>query len=334
MTIQKNLTSTKRGNIFALILMGFYPIASVLISVIIGLITGGNDAKIEKAGLVVVIIQDLIIILIPVLLYSIVTRTKLKAIIPHEKLSIKNILYIILLTLLMSPIMTVISSVTTIFYPADVNTQILSYINALPMPLCVLALAIMPAIFEELAFRGVVLSNYRSVSLLPAAIVSGLFFGLFHLDFYQMGYAFVAGVFFSFIVRYTNSIYASMFSHFLINGTQVILSKIALTMTEMYGINVTFEQTASTTSSYSSIIAGIFFTAVATPFLIITFKKFMEHNKNHRFDYELSITRKKPEEFEIDLEKINRKRPEFIDIYFIAYVVISIILAIIFSQFK
>lgn len=321
------MTSPKRGNIFAIFLILFSTIASLVISIILA----NTGADIEKAQLVLIIIQDLIILLIPVLLYCLISHTSLSSIIPHERLSGKNILYIILLTILVSPLIVVVSSVTTIFYPADINVVILNYINKLPMPLCILALAVMPAIFEELAFRGVILSNYKSVGLLKAALVSGLFFGLFHMDFYQMGYAVIAGIFFSSIVRYTNSIYASMLSHFLINGVQVVYTKLVLIIINNENIlNEIIAQSNQASNSYAPIITGIFFTVIATPLLIMTFKKFMQHNKTHKLDYELSITQKEYEEFEIDIDNINTNndKVKFVDIYFIAYVLIAIILTV------
>ena len=80
---------------------------------------------------------------------------------------------------------------------------------------------------------------------------------------------------------------------------------------------------------------GIFFTVIATPFLVLTIRKFMEYNKNHKFDYDLSITGKEPEEFEIDINNITkRKMGFFIDIYFISYIVIAIVLSLVLANFK
>lgn len=324
------MTSPKRGNIFALALICFSTIAVLIISFTIAFM----EIDADKASLAVIVIQDLIILLLPVLFYCFVTHTKLLEIIPHEKLSLKNALYVILLTILISPIILVVSSITTLFYSSyENNAAMFSIIDGLPMGLCILALAVMPALFEELAFRGVILSNYKSVNLLKAAFVSGLFFGLFHMDFYQMPYALVAGVFFSFLVRYTNSIYASMLSHFLINVTQVIPTKILFVLRGSSEINRQLEL-LQTSDSYGTIITGVFFTLIATPLLIITFKRFMEHNKNHKLDYELSITQTDNTEFEIPIDSIKGSKSGFVDIYFIAYVIVTIALTIILNCFK
>lgn len=202
------MLNPKKANIFALGMLLFSVFASFALSFTI--VQTGAD--IEKVQLISIIVQDLIIILLPVLFYCTISRTKLSALIPHERLSGKNMLYIILLTILFSPIITVISSVTTIFYPPDINFELYSYIKELPLPVSLLAMAIMPAVFEELAFRGVILNNYKSVGILKAILVSGLFFGLFHLDFYQIGYA-VAAVYFSLFLLFIQTQYMLPYFH-------------------------------------------------------------------------------------------------------------------------
>ena len=317
-----------RANKFALFLILFSTFISFFLSFAIS--KSGIDPK--KALLALIVLQDLIIILIPVLIYLFLTRTKLTDLMPHEKLTGKNVIYIIILTILISPLIKLVSSVTTLFYPADVNTEILYYIDSLSFPLAMIALAVMPAVFEELAFRGVILSNYKSTGLLISALISSLFFGLFHQDFYQIGYAIVAGVFFSFIVAYTNSIYASMLSHFIINGTQVAYTKLILSLIDDSTLQEIITQAEQTGNDYGTIVYGIFFTLIFTPLLIVTAKKFMEYNKSRKLDYELSITEKETSEFEIDIDTIQKsKKKGFIDIYFILYVIVSVLLTILYS---
>ena len=50
------MISPKKGNIFALALLLFYPIASIAVSVVIGLLTVGTDYSIDKASLVLIVI--------------------------------------------------------------------------------------------------------------------------------------------------------------------------------------------------------------------------------------------------------------------------------------
>ena len=89
------MTSPKRGNTFALALLLFYPVVLIVVSLVIGLIVNGNIISAEKASLILIVIQDLLILLIPIVIYCLVTKSKLTVLIPHEKLSLKNIFYII-----------------------------------------------------------------------------------------------------------------------------------------------------------------------------------------------------------------------------------------------
>ena len=57
--------------------------------------------------------------------------------------------------------------------------------------------------------------------------MSGIFFGLMHMNFNQMAYAVVIGLIFGFVVEATGSIIPTMIMHFLINGFSVVIKHIA-----------------------------------------------------------------------------------------------------------
>ena len=313
--------TAKSASQFALFLILFSTFASFSISALLL----GLGADIEKAQLVLIIIQDIIIILIPVLIYCLVSRKKLTDIVPHNKLTLKNIGYITALTICFAPVMSLISALTTIFYPADVNSDVLTYIDKLSMPLVVLALGIMPAVFEELAFRGIILPQSRRAGFIASSLLSGLFFGLFHQDFYQIGYAIVAGVFFSFLVANTNSIYSSMFSHFLINGSQVIYTKLLLGIIDENTFNEIMSQTQQTGADLYTIVSALLFAVILLPFLIITGRKFIKYNTLNRAEYELSPNK------EGILADTSAQKSGVINIYSILYVAVCILLTLLYS---
>jgi hypothetical protein len=72
--------------------------------------------------------------------------------------------------------------------------------------------------------RGVILGNYKHVSIKKAALMNGLMFGILHLNINQFVYAFVLGVVMAYIVYYTGSIFPSMLLHFCINGISAFAS--------------------------------------------------------------------------------------------------------------
>ena len=86
-----------------------------------------------------------------------------------------------------------------------------------------ICIAIIPAITEEIAFRGVVLNFLRPYGDGFAILISSILFGLVHGNFVQIPFAFIVGLVCAVLVVKTNSIIPSMLLHLLNNGTSVIL---------------------------------------------------------------------------------------------------------------
>ena len=81
-----------------------------------------------------------------------------------------------------------------------------------------LIMAIIGPLAEELTFRGIIYAGLRkSGRLLGAIILQALLFGLMHLNFNQMSYAFVLGVAFGILNEVTNSLWPGIIGHFMIN---------------------------------------------------------------------------------------------------------------------
>jgi membrane protease YdiL (CAAX protease family) len=85
-----------------------------------------------------------------------------------------------------------------------------------------LFLAIMPGVFEEIAFRGVLLQGLRK-RLRPVAVVLvvGAVFGLFHMALFRFAPTFALGVCLATVTLLTRSIYPAMLWHALNNGLGV-----------------------------------------------------------------------------------------------------------------
>lgn len=89
-----------------------------------------------------------------------------------------------------------------------------------------IVIALMPAIGEELLFRGLTFGGLRDKYKLGWAIViSAIIFGLFHTSIVKLLPTAMLGACFAFIVYKTGSIYISMFLHFLNNFISIIAMK-------------------------------------------------------------------------------------------------------------
>lgn len=89
-----------------------------------------------------------------------------------------------------------------------------------------LSAAILPAIVEELVFRGAIMQSLRRFGDTFALFVSSLLFGLVHGNLIQAPMAFVTGLAIGFFVLRTGSLRTGMLIHFVNNALAVVLSAI------------------------------------------------------------------------------------------------------------
>ena len=171
------------------------------------------------------LISHVIIFIFPAIIYLIITKQSIKNVLKLNKLYFKDALLIILLAFVCQPIMTFFSLISQFFFENEIGNFV-TEIVASPYIILLLLIAVLPAITEEITIRGVVLSGYEDKNIYLAASITGLLFGIMHLDPQQFLYAAVVGFVLALVVRITNSIFASALIHFLINGTSITLQKL------------------------------------------------------------------------------------------------------------
>jgi len=93
-----------------------------------------------------------------------------------------------------------------------------------PLAYCLYALlvAVLPAIFEESVFRGVLMQSLRRFGDGFALVMSALLFGLYHLNFVQMPYAIMLGLCLGYFTLRTGSLWCAVLIH-LVNNSQSLL---------------------------------------------------------------------------------------------------------------
>ena len=89
--------------------------------------------------------------------------------------------------------------------------------------------ALMPAIFEELIFRGLLLKGMKSFGTVGAVLLNGALFAIFHQNPAQTLYQFCCGVAFAFVAIRAGSILPTVVSHFINNALVVTLLKFGRT---------------------------------------------------------------------------------------------------------
>lgn len=104
----------------------------------------------------------------------------------------------------------------------DLN-PLLEIIEGSNFVLTLIYAAIIAPIVEELLFRKLLLDKLRRFGDIPAILISGIAFGLFHMNLSQMFYATVLGMIFAYVTIRTNTVKYSIFLHIMINfiGTAI-----------------------------------------------------------------------------------------------------------------
>lgn len=95
-----------------------------------------------------------------------------------------------------------------------------------------LSTAVVPALVEEMALRGIIMQPLRRYGDWFAVICSALIFGMMHCNLIQIPFAFIAGVVIGYAVIKTNSLWTGILIHFMNNAFSVT----ATIITDFYGV--------------------------------------------------------------------------------------------------
>lgn len=161
---------------------------------------------------------------IPSFLYLLKNGQNPKEALRIHKIRPATVIFLVLFAYLITPALNLLNAVSMLFSTNVISTSIAGIVSEYPLWTGVLGIAFIPCILEECVYRGVFFNEYRKCSQLSGIFISGLLFGLVHLNLNQFFYAFVMGIIFALLVEACDSLLASMIVHFTINATSVVLS--------------------------------------------------------------------------------------------------------------
>lgn len=133
---------------------------------------------------------------------------------------VKNVVGGFVLYIGVYALMLIVSYVLTTIFPQSTENIQMTYEIMMEQPflLVVLVMAIMPAIGEELYFRGLIFGSLRHrYKIIWAIVVSSLIFGAFHLSLVKILPTGMLGACFAYVTYISGSIYIGMFLHFFNN---------------------------------------------------------------------------------------------------------------------
>lgn len=161
-------------------------------------------------------------LILPVAVFLYIEKLPLKEALRIKKIKGMNIFLLVLLSFTITPVVNFINALSMVFVPNAVSVPMLYAVNNNSILLSVLVIAVVPAIFEEVAFRGVYYNSYKSGGIVKAALLSGLLFGVLHGNINQFSYALFVGVFFALVVEAVDSLWGGIILHFLFNFSNVM----------------------------------------------------------------------------------------------------------------
>ena len=217
------------------------------------------------------LISHIVTFIFPAIIYLIITKQSAKDVLKLNKLYFKDALLIILLAFVCQPIMTFFSLISQFFFENEIGNFVTGIVDS-PYIILLLLIAVLPAITEEITIRGVVLSGYEDKNIYLSCAITGLLFGIMHLDPQQFLYAAVLGFILALVVRTTNSIFASALIHFLINGTSITLQKLLSLIPENTSVmDQAAEVSLMSLESQEKIFMATFYGLIALAFGIVAY---------------------------------------------------------------
>lgn len=117
------------------------------------------------------------------------------------------------------------------------------------------AAAVLPAIVEELMFRGFVTTAFQNYSPFVKLALPSFMFGILHLEPTQAAGTAVLGIAFGLVRLYTGSIWACMISHFAYNAGTILEAR-------------WFERSQTHVTSWTRVLLGLGLALVAYALLV------------------------------------------------------------------
>ena len=210
------MTRARKTNVFFLGLVSFYIIVSNLCLPLL-------PKKYLNTSLLIVLSQ--LFVLLPGVIYVLASRAKAIENVKCRWIGWGNSLLLILVTIAMVPVISLINAFSMMF----AKNHMVEYFDNLdnnPLLLNLFLMAFLPAFVEEITFRGILYSGYRSSTIKRAMLASGFAFGLFHMNVNQFCYAAFMGIVFTLLYEATGSILSPMLVHFTFNANSLILEKV------------------------------------------------------------------------------------------------------------
>ena len=177
-----------------------------------------------KINIIVNLLFSQMIIFVPGLIFYIIKNKDTEVYKPFKKIKPVTVLLAIIMTWLFMPLVTCANLFSQLFTKNEI-VNISSEVLDIPLLPMIFIIGILGPFSEEFVFRGLIYNGIRGQGkrYIASGLLSGLFFGLMHLNFNQFCYAFVLGTIFALVNECLDSIWISFVSHAVVNTQNVLM---------------------------------------------------------------------------------------------------------------
>ena len=243
-------------------------------------------------------INEIFIILIPSLLIS--QTGKLKKVLRINKISLKNIIRVIIIVILAYPIRLLLNGIFLNIISRFVELKNFSMDILLEdenIFKYLLFLCVVPAICEEFFFRGALINSYGVYGTKFAIFMSSLVFALFHFDIQNFIAPLLLGILFGNLLELTGSLFAAILAHFVNNLLGIVTAKYLNDQMFMYLKDTNLAQDIGSLQLYI-ILVLILISIISSILLRLIFVKMNKERKRR-------ITREKTKKMTREIESID-----------------------------
>lgn len=252
-----------------------------------------------------------ILFLVTFLMYRIIFKQKPKEIFKNfmvKKVSGKTIFYALLLGITVYFIIIFVSTFFSVWLQiigyepiTKYGTGEKTYSTFWEFLLGVFFVAVLPGLFEEFTNRGMLMSGFKKGSPVRAVLLSGLLFGLMHLNINQFFYATVSGMIMATVVVITKSIWPSVIIHFTNNALNTYVTY--ATENDLFGANLpNFLDSTTITIFGKFLLYLIFISFVVFICILLISKIFIEKKKQQYKKFKYEVENLKEGNNQIDLD--------------------------------
>ena len=223
----KNRTMTNALICYTIIVVAF---------VIIRILTSSQFHVLDSIGevwqyVLQAVAQIGLLLFLSIFLFKWLQKAKLKDVVTFfgfKKISWKGVLYAFLLGIIVYVFNYFIASffsavLTSLGYKYPPSSSGDSYPFWLFL-INIVSTAILPAICEETAHRGMLMRGLSELGSKKAIIISSLLFGCMHMNIGQFFYTTIIGLFLGYVTTFTDNIYPAIIIHFMNNFLSVFMS--------------------------------------------------------------------------------------------------------------